>query len=80
MPIPSPWWKMYVDDVIIIVKKTQVDPFFNHMNSVDPHINLPSNPLTQMAACHSWTPSVSPTKITPSELQSTENQPTVTAI
>ena len=35
-PIPSPWWKGYVNDVISIVKKNQVDTIFNHLNSLHP--------------------------------------------
>ena len=29
-PIPSPWWKRYVDDLICITKKDQVEILFNH--------------------------------------------------
>ena len=29
-PIPSPWWKRYMDDIIYTVIKEQVDTFFNH--------------------------------------------------
>ena len=39
-PIPSPWSKRYVDDVISIVKKEQVDTLFNHLNLVYPHIKF----------------------------------------
>ena len=31
--------KKHVDDIISIGKKEQVDTLFNHLNSVDPHIN-----------------------------------------
>ena len=39
-PIPTPWWKRYLDDVISIVKNEQVDILFNHIHSVDPHIKF----------------------------------------
>ena len=39
-PIPTTWWKRYVDNVISLVKKEQVDTLLNHLNSVDPHIKL----------------------------------------
>ena len=37
-PIPTPWWKRYVDDVICITKKDQLDISFNHRNQLDDHI------------------------------------------
>ena len=39
-PIPTPWWKRYVDDVIFITKKDQVDILFNHINNMDDHIKF----------------------------------------
>ena len=39
-PIPTPWWKIYVDGIISIVKKEQTDTLFNHLNSVDPKIKF----------------------------------------
>ena len=40
-PISCQWWKKYVDDVISIVKKTQVETLFeNCHNGLDPHIKL----------------------------------------
>ena len=39
-PIPNPWWKRYMDDIISIVFKEQVDTFFNHLNSINPHIKF----------------------------------------
>ena len=39
-PISSPWQKRYVDDNISIVTKEQADTFFNHLNSVNPHIKF----------------------------------------
>ena len=38
--MPIPWWKRYLEDIIIILKKEQVDTLFNHLNSVDPHIKF----------------------------------------
>ena len=38
--IPTPWWKRYVDDVICIMKKDQVDILFNHINNMDDHIKF----------------------------------------
>ena len=40
LPIPTPWWKRYVDDIICIVKKDQVDILFNHINQMDVHIKF----------------------------------------
>ena len=39
-PMPTPWWKRYVDDVICITKKDQVDILFNHINQLDDHIKF----------------------------------------
>ena len=39
-PIPSPWWKRYVVNVISIAKNNQVITFFHHLNSVDPCITF----------------------------------------
>ena len=38
--IPTPWWKRYVDDVICIIKKDQVDILFSHINQLDYHIKF----------------------------------------
>ena len=38
--ICTPWWKRYVDDVICIVKRDQVDIMFNHINQMDAHIKF----------------------------------------
>ena len=35
MPIPTAWQKRYMDDVICITKKDQVDILFNHINNMD---------------------------------------------
>ena len=43
-PIPTPWWKRYVYDVICIVKKDQVDILFNHINQMDAHIKFTMEP------------------------------------
>ena len=43
-PIPTPWWKRYVDDVICIVKKHKVDILFNHINQMDPCIQFTMEP------------------------------------
>ena len=39
-PIPSLWWKRYMNDVISIVRKKQVDTLFNQLNSFDLHIKF----------------------------------------
>ena len=39
-PLPTPWWKGYVSDVINIVKQEQVDTLLNHLHSVDPYIKF----------------------------------------
>ena len=39
-PIPTTWWNRYIDDIISIVKKEQVDTLFNHLNSLDSHIKF----------------------------------------
>ena len=43
-PIPTPWWKRYVDDVIFIVKKNQIDILFNHIHQMDAHIKFTMEP------------------------------------
>ena len=35
------WWFRYVDDVNSTTKKDQVNKLQEHLNSIDPHINLP---------------------------------------
>ena len=39
-PIPTPWWKRYVDVVICITKNDQVDILLNHINQLDDHIRF----------------------------------------
>ena len=39
-PIATPWWKGYVDYIISIVYKEQVDTLFSHLNSLDPYIKF----------------------------------------
>ena len=39
-PIPTLWWKRYVDDVICITKKDQVNILFNHINLLDDHMKF----------------------------------------
>ena len=39
-PIPTPWWKRYVYEVIYMTKKDQVDILFNHINQMDDHIKV----------------------------------------
>ena len=39
-PIPTPWWKRYVDDVICITKKDQMDILINHINFMGDHIKF----------------------------------------
>ena len=38
--IPTPWQKRYVDDVICITKKDQVDILFNHINNMDDNVKF----------------------------------------
>ena len=38
--ISTPWWKRYVDDVICITKKDQVDILSNHKNQMDDHMKF----------------------------------------
>ena len=37
-PIPTPWRKRYLNDVIYITKKDQVDILLDHINNMDDHI------------------------------------------
>ena len=39
-PKPNLWWRRFVDGVISIVKKKQLDTFFNYLNSVDANIKF----------------------------------------
>ena len=59
-PIPTSWWKRYVDDITCITKKDQVDTLFNHINQLDDHTKFTMENLTMNEAPPSWTPSVSP--------------------
>jgi len=39
-PIPSRYWKRYVDDSFCISKKEAVSSFHDTLNSIDPHISF----------------------------------------
>ena len=39
-PIPTPWWKRYVDDVICIIKKDQGGILLNHINQMHAYIKF----------------------------------------
>ena len=39
-PVPTTWWKRYMDDIFSIVKKAQVDTISNNLNSVNPYIKF----------------------------------------
>ncbi len=34
-PSPPPFWKRFVDDIITALPKVSVQPFLNHLNSID---------------------------------------------
>ena len=55
MPIPTPWWKRYVDDIICITKKDQMDILFNHINQMDAHIKFTMKCLYSEGSILSWT-------------------------
>ena len=37
---PPKFWKRYVDDTFVIIKKTQVDEFYNHINDIEASIKF----------------------------------------
>ena len=43
-PIKPKIWLRYVDDTFVILRKTDTDAFFNHINSQNPHIKFTSEP------------------------------------
>ena len=77
-PIPTPLWKRYVDNVICIVKKDQVDILFKHINQMDAHINLQWSLQIVKEVSLFWIPSAPLTLITPSTPSFIENQLTQT--
>ena len=52
-PIPTPWWKEYVDGVISIVEKDKVYTLFNHLKSVNPTLKSPWKLQAMMVVSHS---------------------------
>ena len=60
-PIPTPWWKRYVDEVNSIVLKRQVDTLFNHLHSVNfSHKIHHGKLLAMMVVSHPWKLNVLP--------------------
>ena len=39
-PDPPTFWRRFVDDTFVIIKKTKEDSFFNHINSIDDKIQF----------------------------------------
>ncbi len=39
-PTPPPFWKRFVDDIITALPKVSVQPFLNHLNSIEDTINF----------------------------------------
>ncbi len=39
-PSPPPFWKRFVDDIITALPKVSVQPFLNHLNSIEETINF----------------------------------------
>ena len=37
---PHKVWRRYVDDTFVIIKKIEVDEFYNHINNIEPSITL----------------------------------------
>ena len=37
---PSKWFR-YVDDTWVLIKQSELDTFFDHINNIDPNISLP---------------------------------------
>ena len=59
-PIPTPVYKRYVDDVICIAKKDQVDILFNHINQMDAHITFTMEPPDSEGSIPFMDPECSP--------------------
>ena len=78
--IPSPWWKRIVYSVMCIVRKNQVDTFFNHLNSVDPYLQISMDSPDTDESIAFLDPKCLPNKDHSSKPQSTENQPTLSFI
>ncbi|KAL9981434.1 hypothetical protein ACROYT_G010140 [Oculina patagonica] len=39
-PVTPRWWRRYVDDSNVCLKKTDVDIFHQHLNTIDPNIQF----------------------------------------
>ena len=39
-PVTPRWWRRYVDDSNVCLKKTEVDIFHQHLNTIDPNIQF----------------------------------------
>ena len=37
---PPKFWRRYVDDAFVIIKKTEVDEFHNHINNIEASIKF----------------------------------------
>ena len=44
---PSRWWKRFVDDTLVILKKDHKEEFLQHINSVDPSIQFTTEELKE---------------------------------
>ena len=78
--IPTPQWKRYVDDIICIVNKDQVDILFSNLNQWMPTSSLQCSLQTAKEESIFWTPGAPLALITLSTLQFIENQLTQTDI
>ena len=52
---PPRWWKRFVDDTFVILKKDHKEEFLHHINSVDPSIQFTTEHKKKMVPCPSWT-------------------------
>ena len=52
---PPRWWKRFVDDTFVILKKDHKEEFLQHINSVDPSIQFTTEEQKSMVPCPSWT-------------------------
>ena len=76
-PHPSSLWKGFVDDTIVLFKKTQKDSFISHINSIDEKILFTMEDSRNDGSMPFWTPWSHQVQMAVWVQRYTEKQPTL---